>query len=173
MRTLKIPALQVQQRLVKPQQPLPQQFQTLARSIRYSLVCHDPALVVRYVMIAPMPSAISLNTLIEDLHNFKIARLGPVLSRKLAHALTSQVHKKSSAEVTVEDLLTYFPMRYEDRSRPALIRDLHEGVEASLELSVTNAHGYAVRNPRSYGRPQLYVFEVAGIDGPMSGREVI
>jgi ATP-dependent DNA helicase RecG len=124
-------------------------------------------------MIAPMPSAISLNTPVEDLHNFKIARLGPVLSRKLARALTAQVHKKSTAEVTVEDLLTYFPMRYEDRSRPALIRDLHDGVEASLELTVTNAHGYAVRNPRSYGRPRLYIFEVSGIDGPMSGREVI
>ncbi len=124
-------------------------------------------------MIATMPSAISLNTPVEDLHNFKVARLGPVLSRKLAHALASQVHKKSSADVIVEDLLTYFPMRYEDRARPALIRDLHEGVEASLELTVTNAHGYAVRNPRSYGRPQLYIFEVSGIDGPMSGREVI
>ena len=124
-------------------------------------------------MIVAMPSAISLNTSVEDLHSFKIARLGPVLSRELAHALTSQTHKKSSAEVTVEDLLTYFPMRYEDRSRPALIRDLHDGVEASLELTVTHAHGYAVRNPRSYGRPQLYIFEVAGIDGPMSGREVI
>ena len=124
-------------------------------------------------MIAPMPSAISLNTLIEDLHNFKIARLGPVLSRKLARALMSQVHKKSASEVTVEDLLTYFPMRYEDRSHPALIRDLHDGVEASLELTVTHAHGYPVRNPRGYGRPKLYIFEVSGIDGPMSGREVI
>jgi ATP-dependent DNA helicase RecG len=124
-------------------------------------------------MIAAMPSAISLDTPVEDLHSFKIARLGPVLSRKLAHALTAHTHKKNSAEVTVEDLLTYFPMRYEDRSRPALIRDLHDGVEASLELTVTHAHGYAVRNPRSYGRPQLYIFEVAGIDGPMSGREVI
>ncbi len=124
-------------------------------------------------MIASMPGAISLNTSIEDLHNFKIARLGPVLSRKLARALATQTHKKSSAAVTVEDLLTYFPMRYEDRSRPALIKDLKEGVEASLELTVTHAHGYAVRNPRGYGRPQLYIFEVAGIDGPMTGREVI
>src|SRR4029079_3677976 len=50
---------------------------------------------------------------------------------------------------------------------------LKEGVEASLELTVTHAHGYAVRNQRGYGRPQLYIFEVAGIDGPMTGREVI
>jgi len=124
-------------------------------------------------MIAAMPGAISLNTSIEDLHSFKIARLGPVLSRKLAKALATQTYKKGSAAVTVEDLLNYFPMRYEDRSHPALIKDLKEGVEASLELTVTHAHGYAVRNQRGYGRPQLYIFEVAGIDGPMTGREVI
>jgi RecG-like helicase len=88
-------------------------------------------------MIAAMPSAISLNTSIEDLHSFKIARLGPILSRKLAKALATQTHKKDSATVTVEDLLTYFPMRYEDRSHPALIKDLNDGVEASLELTVT------------------------------------
>src|SRR5262245_45522569 len=128
---------------------------------------------MRYVMIPAMPSAISLNTPVEDLHSFTIARLGPVLSRKLALALAAQTHKKSTAAVTVEDLLTYFPMRYEDRARPALIRDLHDGVEASLELTVTNAHGYAVRNPRGFGRAQLYIFEVLAIDGPMSGREVI
>ena len=74
-------------------------------------------------MISTMPGAISLNTPIEDLHNFKIARLGPILSRKLAKALASQTHKKNPSEVTVEDLLIYFQMRYEDRSRPALIKD--------------------------------------------------
>jgi ATP-dependent DNA helicase RecG len=124
-------------------------------------------------MISPMPGAISLNTSIEDLHSFKVARLGQVLSHKLAKALAVQTHKKNSAAVTVEDLLNYFPMRYEDRSRPALIKDLHDGVEASLELTVTKTNGYAVRNPRGYGRPQLYIFEVYGIDGPMTGREVI
>jgi len=124
-------------------------------------------------MIPPMPGAISLNTPIEDLHSFKIARLGPILSQKLAKALATQTHKKNSAEATVEDLLNYFPMRYEDRSRPALIKDLHEGVEASLDLTVTKTNGYAVRNPRGYGRAQLYIFEVYGIDGPMTGREVI
>jgi ATP-dependent DNA helicase RecG len=124
-------------------------------------------------MIGAMPGAISLNTPVEDLHSFKIARLGPLLSRKLAKALASQTHKKNTAEATVEDLLNYFPMRYEDRSHPALIKDLHDGVEASLELTVTNAHGYSVSKPRGYGRPQLYIFEVSAIDGPMTGREVI
>ena len=124
-------------------------------------------------MIPPMPGAISLNTPIEDLHSFKIARLGPILSQKLAKALATQTHKKNSAAAMVEDLLNYFPMRYEDRSRPALIKDLHDSVEASLDLTVTKTNGYAVRNPRGYGRPQLYIFEVYGIDGPMTGREVI
>ena len=102
-------------------------------------------------MIAPMPSAISLNTPIEDLHSFRLARLGPILSHKLAHALATQTHKKSSAEATVEDLLTYFPMRYEDRSHPALIKDLQDGMEASLDLTVVKAHGYSVKGPRGYG----------------------
>ena len=124
-------------------------------------------------MIAPMPSAISLNTPIEDLHNFGIARLGPVLSRKLAAALANQTHKKTSAEAAVEDLLTYFPMRYEDRLRPAQIKDLQEGMEASLDLTVVNAHGYPVNRGRGYGRPQLFIFEVFGIDASMSGRDVI
>jgi len=124
-------------------------------------------------MIAAMPGAISLNTSIEDLYSFKITRLGPVLSQKLAKALASQAHKKNAAAVTVEDLLNYFPMRYEDRSRPALIKDLHEDAEASLELTVTKTNGYAVRNPRGYGRSSLYIFEVYGIDGPMTGKEVI
>src|SRR5215212_10085558 len=132
-----------------------------------------PSLSVRYVMIVAMPGAISLNTPIEDLHSFKIARLGQILSRKLAKALATQTHKKNPAEVTVEDLLTYFPMRYEDRSRPALIKELHDGVEASLDLTVTNAHGYPIRNRRGYGRAQLYIFEVSAIDGPMSGKEVM
>jgi len=124
-------------------------------------------------MIGAMPGAISLDTPVEDLHSFKIARLGPLLSRKLAKALAAQTHKKNTTAVTVEDLLNYFPMRYEDRSHPALIKDLHDGVEASLELTVTHAHGYSVSKPRGYGRPQLYIFEVSAIDGPMTGREVI
>src|SRR5215211_6902519 len=122
-------------------------------------------------MIASMPSAISLNTPVEDLHNFRIARLGETLSHKLAKALATQTHKQSSAAVTVEDLLTYFPMRYEDRSRPALIKELREGMEASLELTVTHSHGYPVK--KGYGRPQLFIFEAAGIDAAKTGREVI
>src|SRR5688572_19683894 len=122
-------------------------------------------------MIPPMPSAISLNTPIEDLYNFRIARLGDQLSHKLALALASHASKRSAADVTVEDLLNYLPMRYEDRSRPAAIRDLSDGMEASLELLVHRAHGYEVR--KGYGRARLFIFEVTAHDTGRTAREVI
>ncbi|HKS08354.1 MAG TPA: ATP-dependent DNA helicase RecG [Pyrinomonadaceae bacterium] len=123
-------------------------------------------------MIPPMPSAISLNTPIEDLHNFRIARLGEQLSHKLALALASYANKRSAADVTVEDLLNYLPMRYEDRSHPAAIRDLSDGLEASLELIVHRAHGYEIR--KGFGRgPRLFIFEVRAHDAALTGPEVI
>src|ERR1700754_716652 len=123
-------------------------------------------------MIPPMPSAISLNTPIEDLHNFRIARLGDQLSHKLALALASHANKRNAADVAVEDLLNYLPMRYEDRSHPAAIKDLSDGLEASLELLVHRAHGYEIR--RGYGRgARLFIFEVTAYDAARTGREVI
>ncbi|HEX2270747.1 MAG TPA: ATP-dependent DNA helicase RecG, partial [Pyrinomonadaceae bacterium] len=120
-----------------------------------------------------MPSAISLDTPVEDLHKFRIARLGEALSRKLASALASQVHKRNRSDVTVEDLLTYLPMRYEDRSRTAAIRDLQDGLEASLDLTVTHAHGYPVRGKGGFARPKLYIFEVRASDAQKTGDVVI
>jgi ATP-dependent DNA helicase RecG len=122
-------------------------------------------------MIHAMPGAISLNTRIEDLHSFRIARLGDQLSHKLALALASHANKRNAAEVTVEDLLNYLPMRFEDRSHPAAIRDLSDGLEASLELLVHRAHGYQVK--RGYSRSRLFIFEVTAHDAARTGREVI
>ena len=122
-------------------------------------------------MIPPMPRAISLNTPIEDLHNFRIARLVDQLSHKLALALATHANKRSAAEVTVEDLLNYLPMRYEDRSHPAAISDLTDQMEASLELVVRRAHGYPIR--KGYGRGRLFIFEVVAYDAGKTAREVI
>ena len=124
-------------------------------------------------MIRAMPSAISLNTPIEDLHRFKIARLGPNLSRKLAAAVASHAYRDKSAEATVEDLLTYLPMRYEDRSHLTTIKDLEHGLDASLELQSRLAGGYEVRNKRSFGRSRLYIFEVSAVDIGRTGRPVV
>jgi ATP-dependent DNA helicase RecG len=131
-------------------------------------------------MIRAMPGAISLNTPIEDLHKHKIARLGQHLARKLAAAVASHVNKGSSSEATVEDLLTYLPLRYEDRSHLSTIEDLQAGMEATLELQVKHSGGYQVNNKKSfsrfsrYSKPQLFIFEVAAVDiGNKAGRQVV
>src|SRR5262249_49115346 len=145
-------------------------------SVALSLLIRSPCVLqvypkVRYAMIPSMPRAISLNTPIEDLHNFRIARLGDQLSHKLAVPLAAHANQRNAAKVTVEDLLNYLPMRYEDRSHPAAISDLMDQMEASLELLVLRAHGYEVR--KGYGRGRLFIFEVKAYDAGKTGREVI
>lgn len=120
-----------------------------------------------------MPSPFNLNTTIDELYKYGLGHLGQALSHKLAVALARHFNKKDSAEATVEDLLGYLPMRYEDRSHPALIRDLTEGKEASLELEVKVAGGYQVRSKRSYGRSRLFIFEVSATDPARTGRPVV
>lgn len=119
-----------------------------------------------------MPSAFSLNTPLEDLHKFKIARLGPNLSRKLAAAVAAYINKHALTEATVEDLLSYLPMRYEDRSHPSTIKDLQDGTEATLELYVKLAGGYQVRNKRAF-QSRLFIFEVSATDSARTGRPVV
>lgn len=121
-----------------------------------------------------MPSAIALNTPIEDLHQFKIARLGQHLARKLAAAVAAQANKKHYSEATVEDLLSYLPMRYEDRSHLARIKDLQDKMEATLELQVKHSGGYQVRNTKSFSKSRLFIFEVSGVDiDEKTGRQVV
>ena len=120
-----------------------------------------------------MPAPFHLSTAVDDLHKYRLARFGPTLSQKLAFALKSHFAKKSSSEVTVEDLLAYLPMRYEDRSHPAQIRDLTEGIQASLELEVKVAGGYQVKNRRSFSRSQLFIFEITATDPDRTGRPVV
>ena len=121
-----------------------------------------------------MPSAIALNTPIEDLHQFKIARLGQHLARKLAAAVAAQANKKHFSEATVEDLLSYLPMRYEDRSHLARIKDLQDKMEATLELQVKHSGGYQVRNKKGFSKSRLFIFEVAGVDiDEKTGRQVV
>jgi ATP-dependent DNA helicase RecG len=120
-----------------------------------------------------MPPPLSLDCPIEELYTYRLARFGQTLSHKLALEVASHFGKKDYRSATVEDLLNYLPMRYEDRSKPALIRDLAEGMEASLELVVKVAGGYQVRNLRSSGRSRLFIFEVTATDPDRTGRPVV
>jgi ATP-dependent DNA helicase RecG len=120
-----------------------------------------------------MPPPFSLHTPIAELYKYRLARFGQTLSHKLALEVASHFGKKDRRNATVEDLLSYLPMRYEDRSNPAHIRDLAEGMEASLELVVKVAGGYQVRNRRSSGRSRLFIFEVTATDPDRTGRPVV
>lgn len=120
-----------------------------------------------------MPPVLNLETPLNELHRYAIARLGQLTAQKLAVALASQSIKKTAADVTVEDLLLYLPMRYEDRSNLTQISDLEVGQEASLELYTKLAGGYQVRNKRSFGRSQLFIFEVSATDAGRTGRPVV
>ena len=120
-----------------------------------------------------MPPPFNLNTPIEELYKYRIARFGQTLSHKLALEVDSHAGKRDYRNVTIEDLLNYLPMRYEDRSNPAQIRDLAEDMEASLELVVKVAGGYQVRNRRSVGRSRLFIFEVTATDPDRTGRPVV
>ena len=120
----------------------------------------------------PTESSISLETCILDLPNRGFHRLGPLTARKLALGITGISTGKGIGDVTVEDLLHYLPMRYEDRSNLARIRDLSDGMEASLELFVKLCQGRPVRGWRSF-RSRLYIFEISATDRERTGKDVV
>ncbi|MEP6919966.1 MAG: ATP-dependent DNA helicase RecG [bacterium] len=120
-----------------------------------------------------MPASLNLDTPINELYKYRIARLGQTLSQRLAQALAGPAGHKSASQTTVEDLLTYLPMRYEDRSNLSRIIDLEPGTEASLELYSKLAGGYQVRKKGGYKNAQLYIFEVAATDKHKSGKPVV
>lgn len=123
-------------------------------------------------MIDQMPAPFSLSTPVADLFQHRLARLGQTLSYKLAQSLASH-SKKDHSRVTVEDLLSYLPMRYEDRSNPARIVDLTPDFAASVELVVKFAGALQVKNKRSFGRSSLFIYEITATDPGKTGRPVV
>ncbi|HEX8721200.1 MAG TPA: ATP-dependent DNA helicase RecG [Pyrinomonadaceae bacterium] len=117
--------------------------------------------------------SLSLDTPVLGLAEQGIARLGAQTARRLALALANVAGKRDAAEVTVEDLLNYLPMRYEDRSNLARISDLADGVEASLDLYVRVAGGFQVGRNRGPKAPPLYIFEVTASDPERTGKPVV
>ncbi len=120
-----------------------------------------------------MPAPLTLDTPIDELYKYRIAHLGQTMSHKLALALASYNGRKNGGNASVEDLLSYLPMRYEDRSNLAHIHNLEAGMEASLELYVKNAGGYQVGKNRAYGKPKLFIFEIVATDKDKTGRDVV
>ncbi|HKS28761.1 MAG TPA: ATP-dependent DNA helicase RecG [Pyrinomonadaceae bacterium] len=118
-------------------------------------------------------SPIMLETQITSLYRFGVPRLGQATARKLGLALATVAGKQDATEATVEDLLNYLPMRYEDRSNMGRISELRHGTEASLELYVRVAGGFQVGRNRSPKQPKLYIFEITASDPERTGKPVV
>jgi ATP-dependent DNA helicase RecG len=117
-------------------------------------------------------SSISLETRILDLpdHGFG---LGLLTARKLAAGIAGISSGKDVNQVNVDDLLHYLPMRYEDRSKLTCIKDLADGMEASLELFVKLSGGKQVGGWRRSFRQRLYIFKISAIDRERTGKDVL
>ncbi len=116
---------------------------------------------------------LKLQTPLVELHQFDIVNLSQAMARKLAMAVAGFTYKNDITEATVEDLLNYFPMRYEDRSNLIQIEELHEGLEASLELYARVAGGFQVGKNRSPKAPPLFIFEITAGDAERTRKPVV
>jgi len=104
------------------------------------------------------------DTPLVDLNKFEIAKLSKAMARKLATATANHVGKTDLTKATVEDLLNYFPKRYEDRSNMMPISELYDGSEAAVELFVRVSGGFRVGRNRPRKAPPLYIFELSASD---------
>jgi ATP-dependent DNA helicase RecG len=117
--------------------------------------------------------SLSLDTPILSLTGHGIPRFGQPTARRLALALATLYGKREAGEATVEDLLNYLPMRYEDRSNLTRISELRDGLEASLELYVRVAGGFQVGKNRGPKAPPLYIFEITASDPERTAKPVV
>jgi ATP-dependent DNA helicase RecG len=116
---------------------------------------------------------LSLSTNLNSLHTHGFSRFGPKSAKQLAEAVASAGFKPSPQDTTVEDLLNYLPMRYEDRSALSRIADLREGTETALELWTRVAGAFQVGRNRGPKQPKLFIFEVTASDPSNSGKPVV
>lgn len=114
-----------------------------------------------------------LDTRLTDLHQYDSIDLSPALARKLALAVANFADKTDLTETTVEDLLNYFPMRYEDRSNLVQIDELYDGLEASIEIYSRVSGGFRVGKNRPKKAPPLYIFEITGSDLERTRKPVV
>ncbi|MDQ3713907.1 MAG: ATP-dependent DNA helicase RecG [Acidobacteriota bacterium] len=116
---------------------------------------------------------LALQTPLLELYKYDVADLSQAMARKLAMAVAAFTYKNDLTEATIEDLLNYFPMRYEDRSNLIQIDEIYEGLEASLELYARVAGGFQVGKNRSPKAPPLFIFEITAGDAERTRKPVV
>lgn len=97
---------------------------------------------------------LTLNTPLVELHHHGLPRVGQKTAHGLAVEIAAIAAKPDARDATVEDLLHYLPMRYEDRSNLARISQLQDGQTASVEVMV-RVGGII---PLKGGRLKMYEF---------------
>ncbi len=97
---------------------------------------------------------LTLNTPLVELHHHALPRVGQKTAHSLAAEMAALTAKADAREATVEDLLHYLPLRYEDRSNLARIVNLQDGDYASVEVMV-RVGGIV---PLKGGRLKMYEF---------------
>jgi ATP-dependent DNA helicase RecG len=97
---------------------------------------------------------LKLETPLVELHHHGLPRLGQKTAHGLAVEISAISAKPDPRDSTVEDLLHYLPMRYEDRSNLARISQLQDGQTASVEVLV-RVGGII---PLKGGRLKMYEF---------------
>jgi len=102
---------------------------------------------------------LKLTTPIYELHLHEIPRVAMKTALRLAEGIAGSMTVANAQRVTIEDLIHYLPMRYEDRSNLARIRELQNGMWATIEVEVRIAGTYAVKGGK------LRIFEISGTDG--------
>ncbi len=102
---------------------------------------------------------LTLNTPLIELHHHGIPRVGQKTAHALAVELASINARPDAREATVEDLLHYLPMRYEDRSNLTRIDRLKDGETASIEVMVRIGGIIPLKGGR------LKMYEFIGTDG--------
>lgn len=117
--------------------------------------------------------AISISTPLVEIPGSLIGDLSPAMIRKLAIAVAGIADRTDPDEVTVEDLLNYFPARYEDRSNFVQINELSGDVEAAVEIYVKTSGFLRVGKNRGPRQPPLFIFEITGADEQRMHKPVI
>ena len=116
---------------------------------------------------------LSLRTTITSLSENEDTGLSKAMARKLAAAVAGIAGKSDLNDAVVEDLLNYFPARYEDRSNFISIDQLYDGIEASVEIYTRVSGGYRVGRNRGPRQPPLYIYEVSGSDRERTRKPVL
>ncbi len=107
---------------------------------------------------------LTLQTPIIELDKLGVGKLSALMAKKLAVALAGVSTKTDVTDITVEDLLNYYPTRYEDRSNFLSVDQLEDGMDAAVEIYVRNADGKQVGRNRDPRKPPLFIFEITGGD---------